>query len=91
MATMRKSVIGFDMTAISRARELQVETRTLRRQTRSLIRDIHANHSVIRGISDPMLMEIAYDLTALGMHDLSRLCRAAAEGIARERAADSAG
>jgi hypothetical protein len=32
-----------------------------------------------------MLMEIAYDLTALGLHDFSRLCRAAAEGIARER------
>jgi hypothetical protein len=56
---MRKSVIGFDMAAISRAGELQVQARALRQQTRALIRGIHANHSVIRGISDPMLMEIA--------------------------------
>ena len=64
----------------SRARELEVEKRALRRQMR------HANRSVIRGIPGPMLMEIAYDLTALGFHDLSRLCRAAAEGIAIGRA-----
>jgi hypothetical protein len=81
---MPNSVIGFDMTAIRRARELQGETRALRRQTRALIRDIHANHSVICGISEPMLMEIAYDLTAFGYHDLSRLCRAASKGIAME-------
>jgi hypothetical protein len=27
-----------------------------------------------------MLLELTYDLTAFGLHDLSRLCRAAAAG-----------
>jgi hypothetical protein len=77
-------VIGFDITATSRVRELRAEARALRRQTRTLIRRT-ANHCVVRGISDPMLVEIAYDLTALGLHDFSWLRRAAAGGIARER------
>jgi len=34
-----------------------------------------------------MLMEIAYDLTALGLHDLSFVCHTMAEGIADERVA----
>ena len=80
-AMVRKSGIGIDIRAISRAHELRAETLALQRETHALIgrtRDERRN-SVIRGISTPMLMEFAYDLTALGLHDLARLCRATAD------------
>jgi hypothetical protein len=88
---MQIPVIRFDNTAIGRARRLRAEARALRHQSRALIRRIHANHPVIRGISNPMLMEISYDLTALGLHDLSVLCHTVAEGIADERVAGDPG
>ncbi len=82
----RKSGIGFDINAIRRARELQTEAQVLRRRTRALIgRTLTQDKtSVIHGISAPMLLEIAYDLTALGLHDVSRRCRALADELVRE-------
>jgi len=56
---LRNAVISFDNKAISRARELRAQARALRQPSRTLMRRIHADHAVLRGLSDSMLMEIA--------------------------------
>jgi len=73
----------YDTTAISRASKLRAEARMLREQSRGLrqrIRDSRAG----RGLSSSRLMELAYDLTAIGLHDLSQACLVTAEEIGRD-------
>jgi hypothetical protein len=70
-------------------RDLRVGARALRRQTRALSR--REEDGGFHGVSAPLLMEVAYDLTALGLHDLARRCRdrAADELHGKDAHADS--
>jgi hypothetical protein len=62
-----------------RAQSDVLEAGALRETSRALSLRIHGN-SAFRGLSREMLMELAYDLTAMGLHDLADLCLASAEG-----------
>jgi hypothetical protein len=59
------------------ARDLHTENRG--RQTPDLQR-IYGNDAMFHGISALMLLELAYDLTAFGLHDFARRCRVEAAG-----------
>jgi hypothetical protein len=71
-------LIDFDIPAIYHDHELRAESRAPRQQPNALTARVQDRSSLTWGISTPMLMEVAYDLTALGLHEFARLyCEAA--------------
>jgi hypothetical protein len=61
------------------ARDLRAENRGYR-DKRNAVQRIYGNDGMFHGISALMLLELAYDLTAFGLHDFARLCRVEAGG-----------
>jgi len=55
-----------------------LEARTLRETSRARTLRMYGNRAFQR-LSREMMMELAYDLTAVGLHDIADLCRASAK------------